>query len=224
MTLFSDASQAIQFDHLVVIADTLDAGVRHVVDALQIEPVPGGQHPGMGTHNQLLNVGGGLYLEIIAIDPQAAAPQRARWFGLDQPAVQARLGSGPFLAHWVARVQRPKQLARWQSQYPGRIAPVLPMTRGDFTWQISVPDDGSLPGDGLLPTLIQWQTPLHPSQRLPEAQVTLRSLRGFHQRAAQLQSELVWLGAAHLLTIEPTLVESSLVAEFDTPSGVRVLK
>jgi len=39
-----------------------------------------------------------------------------------------------------------------------------------------------------------------------------------------LQSELVWLGAAHLLTIEPTLVEPSLVAEFDTPSGVRVLK
>jgi hypothetical protein len=28
MTLFSDASQAIQFDHLVVIADTLDAGSR----------------------------------------------------------------------------------------------------------------------------------------------------------------------------------------------------
>ena len=122
MTLFSDASQAIQFDHLVVIADTLDAGVRHVVDALQIEPVPGGQHPGMGTHNQLLNVGGGLYLEIIAIDPQAAAPQRARWFGLDQPAVQARLGSGPFLAHWVARVQRPKQLARWQSHSALRLS------------------------------------------------------------------------------------------------------
>jgi Glyoxalase-like domain len=224
MTQFSDAAHAVQLDHLVVVAATLEAGAQHVVEALGVEPVTGGRHPGMGTHNRLLNLGSGQYLEIIAIDPDAPAPVRPRWFGLDQPAMRTRLDHGPFLAHWVARVGRPKDLMRWRSQYPARIGPVLPMARGDFQWRISVSDDGSLPGDGLLPTLIQWQTPLHPTQRLPEAQLTLRALRGFHARAPQLQNELAWLGASHLLKLEATLVEPSLMAVFETPDGPRVLK
>jgi len=224
MNPFSAAAQALQLDHLVVIAATLDAGARHVAEALGVEPVAGGNHAAMGTHNQLLNLSGGQYLEIIAIDPQAPAPLRPRWFGLDQPAWQARLAAGPFLAHWVARVNRPKNLARWQAQYPQRIAPVLPMARGDFTWNITVPDDGALPGDGLLPTLIQWHTPAHPSARLPEPQAALRSLRGFHAEAATLQAELDWLGAPHLITLDATLEQPGLIAEFDTPQGIRVLK
>jgi hypothetical protein len=189
-----------------------------------VAPVAGGKHAAMGTHNQLLNLSGGQYLEIIAVDPQAAAPLRPRWFALDHPAWQTRLAAGPFLAHWVARVNRPKNLARWQAQYPQRIAPVLQMTRGDFAWNLTVPDDGALPGDGLLPTLIQWDTPAHPSERLPEPQAALRTLRGFHAETAALQTELDWLGAQHLITLDATLEPASLIAEFDTPLGIRILK
>jgi hypothetical protein len=224
MTAFTTAALPLQLDHLVVLAPTLESGARHVSDALGCDTVEGGRHAAMGTHNRLLNLWGGQYLEVVAIDPQAEAPARPRWFGFDQPALQARLADGPFLAHWVARVERPKHLARWRSQYPRRIAPVLAMQRGDFDWHITVPDDGSLPGDGLLPSLIQWTGPLHPSARLPEATLALRSLRGFHGQAATLQQELDWLGARHLLTLDATLVEPSLVAEFDTPHGVRILK
>lgn len=224
MTAFTAAAKPLQLDHLVVLAATLEAGTQHVAEALGLEPAGGGRHPGMGTHNRLLNLWGGQYLEVIALDPQAAAPARPRWFGLDRAALQTRLAGGPFLAHWVARVARPRQLARWQAQYPQRIAPVLPMSRGDFSWCVTVPDDGALPGDGLLPTLIQWDNGLHPSARLPEPQAALRSLRGFHAEAPALQAELDWLGAQHLLTLDATLVEPSLVAEFDTPQGIRVLK
>jgi len=224
MTSFTTAALPLQMDHLVVLAASLDEGARHVADALGCDTVAGGQHPGMGTHNRLLNLWGNQYIEVIAIDPQAPAPARPRWFGLDQPALQARLAEGPFLAHWVARVERPKQLARWRAQYPSRLAPVLAMQRGDFHWQVTVAEDGRLAGDGLLPTLIQWDTPLHPSQRLPEPQATLRALRGFHRDAPVLQQELDWLGARHLLALDATLVEPSLIAEFETPHGIRVLK
>jgi len=224
MNSFAASARPLQLDHLVVVAATLEAGARHVTEALGIEPVSGGQHAAMGTHNRLLNLWGGQYLEIIAIDPQAPAPARARWFGLDQPAMQARLAAGPFLAHWVARVARPKNLARWQTQYPQRIAPVLPMARGDLTWQITVPDDGALPGEGLLPTLIQWDTPAHPSSRLPEPQAALRALSGSHPDPANLQAELDWLGVEHLITLDATPAAAGLIAEFETPSGSRLLK
>ena len=48
----------------------------------------------MGTHNRVLGMAGGMYLEVIAIDPDAAAPERPRWFGLDEPAMRERLRGG----------------------------------------------------------------------------------------------------------------------------------
>ena len=226
-------AQTLHLDHLVVAARTLAEGAQYVTEALGVEPVAGGRHPGMRTHNCLLSLWGGQYLEIIACDPDATldagVPVRPRWFALDDAAFRQRLERGPFLAHWVARVERPKNLVRWQQQYPQRIPPVLPMTRGTFSWQIAVPDDGALPGwqgagDGVVPTLIQWSLPAHPCAQLPESGIALKALRGFHPRAEQVAEHLRWLGAERLIQLDATLVEPGLVAEFDTPTGMRVMK
>jgi len=224
----------LQLDHLVISARTLDEGSQYVADTLGVAPAGGGAHPLMRTHNRLLNLWGGVYLEVIAIDPDAATgaagtEPRPRLFALDAPSTQARLKEGPFLSHWVARVERPKQLARWQAQYPERIAPVVPMTRGDFTWALSVPDDGSFPawqgaGDGVIPSLIQWDTPRHPTAVLPETGLALKSLTGSHPRADVVQAQLDWLGAAHLIALHTTADAPSLVAEFETPAGLRTLR
>jgi hypothetical protein len=223
-------AQTLQLDHLVITARTLDEGTRYVADLLGVEPAGGGAHPLMRTHNRLLNLWGGVYLEVLAIDPEAAsgADARPRLFALDEPSTHARLESGPYLSHWVARVERPKNLARWQAQYPERIATVVPMTRGNFTWGLTVPDDGAFPawqgaGDGIVPSLIQWDTPRHPSEVLPEAQVALKSLKGFHPQADTVRAQLEWLGAAHLIALETTAGTASLVAEFETPAGLRTL-
>ncbi|GAB3625579.1 glyoxalase [Pandoraea terrae] len=223
---------ALKFDHLVVAAATLEAGEDYVIDALGltgVQPQRGGKHAAMGTHNSLLGLWGGAYLEIIAIDPDAPAPARPRWFGLDDPAVQARIARGPHLSHWVARVERPRQLVRWQAQYPQRLAPVLPMRRGDFQWHIGVPADGALPqwqgaGQGVVPTLIQWDTSVHPAASLPDSDCALKTLRGFHPQADTVREQLRWLGAESLLSLEATLVEPSLVAEIETPNGLRTLR
>ena len=86
----------------------------------------------MGTHNRLLRLGAGTYLELIAIDPDAATPGRSRWFELDDPAMQARLASGPRLVHWVARVDTTELPA-----LPIDVGPWEPFQRGDLSWQLT---------------------------------------------------------------------------------------
>jgi hypothetical protein len=229
-------ASALELDHLVVAARTLEEGARFIADTLGVEPTAGGTHAAMGTHNRLLGLWGGAYLEVIAIDPQAErgrngaeAAARPRWFALDDEAMQARLARGPYLAHWAARAPRPKDLGRWQSQYPERIAPVLPMARGDLTWRLTVPQDGAFPswqghGDGVLPTLIQWDTTAHPSARLGETGLALKKLSARHPHADDLLAQLEWLGAAHLIELETAHDGApALVAEIETPSGLRTL-
>jgi Glyoxalase-like domain len=227
-------AQSLSLDHLVVSARTLDEGVQYVADTLGVAPAGGGAHPLMRTHNRLLGLWGGVYLEVVAIDPGAEAAAdgvgpRPRLFALDDLATQARLENGPYLSHWVARVERPKHLATWQAQYPQRIAPVVPMTRGDFTWGLTVPDDGAFPawqgaGDGVLPSLIQWDSTRHPSQMLAPTNLALKALKAVHPRAELVDEQLRWLGAAHLLDVQPTDGAAALVAEFETPEGLRTLR
>jgi Glyoxalase-like domain len=217
---------ALKLDHLVIAARTLEEGEQFIVATFGVPTSGGGAHPLMRTHNRLLNLWGGAYLEVIAIDPDALAVDapHARLYALDDPALQRRIERGPQLVHWVVRVDRPKLLARWQAQYPERIAPVVPMTRGSNTWGLTVPDDGAFPswqgvGDGVAPSLIQWDTPLHPSSTLPESGIALRSLTGFHPRAETIAEQLAWLGAAHLMRVEPTTGLPAIVAEFELPDG-----
>ncbi|WP_174364442.1 VOC family protein [uncultured Caballeronia sp.] len=220
----------LQLDHLVIAARTLEEGASFVAAKLGVQTSEGGAHPLMRTHNRLLNLWGGAYLEVIAIDPAAANTDssrpllRPRLFALDDPAFLKRLETGPQLVHWVARVERPKVLTRWQAQYPERIASVVAMSRGANSWNLTVPHDGSFPawqgsGDGVLPSLIQWDTTRHPSASLPETGIALKSLTGFHPRAHVLLEQMAWLGASHLMNVEVTEGAPVLVAQFELPDG-----
>ncbi len=146
-------------DHLIVAAATLDAGAEYIRATLGVELEPGGAHERMGTHNRLLKLGEALYLEVIAINPSTAQPSRPRWFGLDRLAPNAP----PRLVTWVVRaVDIDASVAR-SGAAPGNVER---MTRGTLNWRITVPKDGSLPFDGVMPTLIQWNVQQHPADRL----------------------------------------------------------
>lgn len=72
------AAHSLTLDHLVVAARTLEEGVAYVADTLGIEPAGGGAHPSMRTHNRLFGLWGRAYLEVIAADPDAPAPEIGR--------------------------------------------------------------------------------------------------------------------------------------------------
>lgn len=212
-------TQAI-LDHLVVGAARLEDGVRHVADALGIEPVPGGRHHRMNTHNALLRLGEATYLEIIAIDPDAGPAEAPRWFDLDGPATQAALAEGPRLLTWVARcddLDAATAAAAWST------GPIRPMRRGAMTWRIAFPEDGHLIAGGLLPPLIQWDADtVHPASKLPAAGCGLAGLHGCHPRPDGVREQLATLGLDHAIELRPG-PSIRLQADIDTPDGRRVL-
>ena len=170
---------SLALDHVVVVADTLEQGASWCVQTLGIEPGPGGRHALMGTHNRLFAIGSPTfpraYLEIIAIDPDAALPGRARWFGMDDPAQRTAVGDEPRLLHWVARTDS-LMVARSGIDHIGLDAGIpITASRGALSWRITVRPDGTLLCQGALPTLIEWGT-THPADTMPASGVTLDAL------------------------------------------------
>ena len=122
-------------DHIAVAATTLEEGREAVEDALGVVLQSGGQHEHYGTHNLLLGLEDGLYLEVIAIDPDAPVPTYPRWFDLDRFEGRAR----PHI--WICRTN---DLASAVSRFPEAGLPVS-LERGDLRWQMAVPSTGILP-------------------------------------------------------------------------------
>jgi Glyoxalase-like domain len=170
-----------QVDHLVVVADTLAQGARWCEATLGVAPNPGGKHALMGTHNRLLHIASltypHTYLEIIAIDTDAPSPTHARWFGMDDPALQAAVKREPQLVHFVARTNDVAQACAALAQQKLDVGMAKQASRetpnGTLSWQITVRSDGVPQADGALPTLIQWGD-VHPTDAMPASTISLR--------------------------------------------------
>ena len=150
---------SVVLDHLVVAAATLAQGVAWCEATLGVTPGPGGNHPLMGTHNRLMKISTAAYpdcfLEIIAIDPAAPTPGRARWFGLDDAALQRSLADAPRLLHAVARSTM-LDMHRWGlitvGHKPGEpVAASRDTPDGLLQWDILVREEGQLSCGGALP-------------------------------------------------------------------------
>lgn len=198
-------------DHIAISAETLEGGAEWLEMALGVPLAGGGKHPHMGTHNRLLSLGD-LYLEVIAIDPEAPKPVWPRWFDLDH------FRGPPRLTNWICRTE---DLDATLADAPPGTGIATDLARGDYRWRFAVPPSGKLPFDDRFPALIQWQGELHPAKSLRDHGIRLTALEISHPRAPALRAALTGLNDPRVtVALGPY---PALRASFATPNGPRVL-
>jgi len=203
----------LKLDHLAVSCERLNEGAEWLADMFGAPFQAGGHHALFGTHNMLMGLEDGLYLEVIAIDPSAPKPERARWFDLDNFA------GLPRLTNWICRTHN---ITEALTKLP-KAGDSVAIERGDLRWKMAVPPTGKLPFDNIHPALIEWEGDLHPAAMLTSQPVRLHQLRVFHPDAAEIeQSVLPLLTDARVIYVRRA--EPGLEAEFETPNGKCVLK
>lgn len=184
----------LRFDHLAIGADSLRQGTVWAGEMLGVDMPVGGCHLAMGTHNLVGAMGPDSYLEIIAIDPELNAPARRRWFNLDDPDQASALVRLPRPLTWVARTTDIEFTLAAAQAVGADLGRVVRMERGDLRWLITVRDDGTLPGAGLLPTVIQWLDDPHPAGRMGDIGVRLTKVRLIHPDPERLEQQLAAMG------------------------------
>ncbi len=200
-----------RLDHIAISSSVLAEGVDWAETALGVSLAAGGAHDLMGTHNRLLGLGD-CYLEVIAINPAAASPGRARWFDLD------RFAGPPRLTTWICATD---DLAAEIGRAPAGVGEPLVLARAGYRWQMAVPRTGILPYDGMFPALIEWQGLAHPARALPESGCRLVRLEVTHPDAVGLRAALAGLSDPR---VDIVTGPAGLRAELATPQGVRQLQ
>lgn len=200
-------------DHIALSAETLDQGRTFIQDALGVELSEGGKHPKFGTHNLLLGLGD-VYLEVIAVDPNAEAPVNARWFDLDNFA------GAPRITNWICSTEKPNRVI-------GKCLPgtgdMVEVSRGALTWDITVPKNGQLPFGGYAPAIIDWRGAGSPAARLPDVACRLKSFHIRSPHAITLRSF-----TSRLFSDPRVEILGAEVASYEltitTPSGDKVIR
>ena len=203
-----------RIDHFTVGTDDLGAGQAALSDILGVTPPLGSKHDAMSTHNCVCQAGNESFLELIAIDPEAPDPGRVRWFTLDDPATRARLAERLRPLCWVVNTP---DLDAVVATSPIDLGEVVDFRRGERTWRLTVPRDGSLPEAGLIPAFIEWSPGPHPSTAQQDIGLRLEGIHLHHPDPAALRATLQALKVDHLATIHQG--EHALSFALATPSG-----
>ena len=198
-------------DHLVYGTPDVAKTIDDLERAWGVRAAWGGKHPN-GTHNALLSLGGGGYLEIIGPDPeQTPDPARPMSFGVDRlqsPKLLTWAIKAPGIAGWVKRARR-------AGYDPGAPQP-LSRKRPDgmlLEWVLTRRQEP--PGDGLLPFLIDWGETPHPANDAP-AGCTFASLRAEHPDPGSIK---VWTRALGEELDVRSGATPALIATIHTPNG-----
>lgn len=198
-------------DHLVYGAPDLAAAVDRLENLLGVRATPGGRHDGRGTRNALIAIGPRCYLEILAPDPEQPAPDRPRWFGIDE----LRL---PRLVGWAAKATGLEQLVVEAARAGIALGVVRSGSRqrpdgSVLAWRLTDPD--AVTADRIAPFFIDWGTSPHPAAGAVTG-VILTGLRAEHPAAAAVEREVDALGVGLPVTQGAA---PALIATLATPRG-----
>lgn len=214
------APRLLKLDHLTVIAPTLTEGVSHVQNCLNLDVPFGTRHDYMGTHNHRLQLGNSVYLEIVALDTAGREPGRPRWFGLDnQQKVRSDWNDGRRLRGWVANTQTINSvLSIHDAIFGDKVA--LPTADPNFAF--TIPKDGSLPLDGVAPSIIDHRGDSSYVASIPDMGARLHSLTLEHPDPTGIEALYRELSIDH----PPVIVKAPKVryrAVIETPTGLKEL-
>ena len=207
-----------KIDHIVIGASYLSEGVDYIKQTLGVDIPFGGEHMKMGTHNHLMQLGDGMFLEVIALNKNIDPPSQPRWYGLDDPYIRLCIEKQPRLLTWVVNTQ---SLAGLMQQASFSLGQSELVSRGSLSWNFGLPKDGRLLAGGLLPYAIEWHTDTHPSQNMAELGCKLKSLEIHHPYPVWLRDSLESIDALQLVKINelPANGTPYLSADIETPSG-----
>jgi len=145
-----------KLDHIVLGCNTLREGTDYLEKKLGLSLSEIGYHHHMGTHNRVIKISKNIYLEVIAIDPNANKLKHFRWFNLDNKRQQARLKISPQIIGYVIENKDPDILKFYN--------PFFEASREDYQWEFAIPkSDNNLINEnliesGLVPSLIKWKS------------------------------------------------------------------
>jgi len=174
----------------------------------------------MGTYNHVLQLGDTVYLEIVALDPEADGPGRARWFGLDdRKKVRSDWDEGRRLRGWVARTEAIDAII---AGHRGIFGEKVPLPAVNSSFDFAIPDDGSLPLDGAAPSIIDRRGKPRSMATIADLGARLRSFTLEHPDPAAVEA----LYRAMTVDRPPTIDRGSKLryrAQIETPTGLKEL-
>ena len=202
-----------ELDHIAVSGQTLEEATEHVESSLGVRLQFGGTHQHYGTHNRLLHLADGIYLEAIAIDKTVQRPPYPRWFDLDN------FEGCPRITNWICRSENIKKDLKELSDIN---AEVVQLQRNDLRWLMSVPTSGILPFNGTFPAVLQWQTSPHPVENMLNAGCRLKHMVIYHPEVSKIQEQIQNFSDPRISFKTDT--SYGFFANFETPNGDRSLE
>jgi hypothetical protein len=202
-------------DHLLLGAADRETGIRWIEERTGVKAVIGGSHPGMGTCNALLSLGGRQYLEIIAPDPdQAQSTARSQLL---------RTLSTPRLISWAAATGDVETTAKRCRAAGLDVVGPNPGSRqrpdGQMLRWVTLNVQSDL--ESVIPFFIQWErTATHPATDSPPG-CRLQTLTFAHPQPARVRETLARMGVDATVTSGP---EAALLASVQTPKGALELR
>ena len=202
-------------DHFMWAAVDLDKATAEFENLTGVRPEFGGRHPGFGTHNALVSLANGSYMEVLALDPEQSA---------DNPIVReiAELQSPEILAFHLQRSDLESIVETLQELEIPFTGPLdLGRKRPDGTelrWRLLFPESPTF--RHALPIFIDWMDAPHPSASAPSG-CTLTHFEVGHTRPEELKNIYRRLG----VTVEVVKSENAHAkAILDTPKGEVILQ
>ena len=101
------------------------------------------------------------------------------------------------------------------------------MQRDTLQWKITIPDDGALIENGVVPMLIEWPAGVHPVQTMPDLGCRLMRLEVHHPQPEKLTAMWTRIGLhrTNKLAMQQAApnTKPSLLAHIATPDGMKIL-